>query len=555
MAYNEDEYLQLSGIQHFRFCRRQWALIHIENLWAENVRTVDGELMHERAHDSGLREKRAGVIVTRDLAISSPTLGASGACDVVEFRKSADGIPLPGEEGRFRPYPVEYKHGSPRAALRAGDVSGRNALLRYPKGRAVFRRNAAPGRGRVHAGAAPGGDGYHEGNAQPLPARPYAEGEADEVLQCLFPERPVPAENVALRFREELPAETYGGNTMRRLLNTLFVTSEDAYLTLDGENIVVRREKEEAGRFPLHNLEEIVSFSYAGASPALMGACTKRNIGLSFCTPSGRFLARTAGVETGNVLLRREQYRVADDPAASCRIANLMIWGKLYNGRWSIERTKRDHKLRIDAERFENASAAIRDILPQVMEAGSLDSLRGLEGAAASVYFEVFDDMILRSKETFYYRGRNRRPPDNVNAMLSFSYSLLAGSCASALESVGLDAYVGFLHRDRPGRTSLALDLMEELRPCMADRFVLTLINNQVMRAEDFETAENGVVLMTDMGRRKFLKRWQERKQETITHPYLGEKLPWGLVPYMQALLLARYLRRDLDAYPPFLWK
>lgn len=190
------------------------------------------------------------------------------------------------------------------------------------------------------------------------------------------------------------------------------------------------------------------------------------------------------------------------------------------------------------------------------MEAGSLDSLRGLEGAAASVYFEVFDDMILRSKETFYYRGRNRRPPlDNVNAMLSFSYSLLAGSCASALESVGLDAYVGFLHRDRPGRTSLALDLMEELRPCMADWFVLTLINNQVMRPEDFETAENGAVLMTDMGRRKFLKSWQERKQETITHPYLGEKLPWGLVPYMQALLLARYLRRDLDAYPPFLWK
>lgn len=167
---------------------------------------------------------------------------------------------------------------------------------------------------------------------------------------------------------------------MRRLLNTLFVTSEDAYLTLDGENIVVRREKEEAARFPLHNLEEIVSFSYAGASPALMGACTRRNIGLSFCTPSGRFLARTAGVETGNVLLRREQYRIADDPAASCQIAKLMIWGKLYNGRWSIERTKRDHKLRIDAERFENASAAIRDILPQVMEAGSLDSLRGLEG-------------------------------------------------------------------------------------------------------------------------------------------------------------------------------
>ena len=233
-----------------------------------------------------------------------------------------------------------------------------------------------------------------------------------------------------------------------------------------------------------------------------------------------------------------------------------MIWGKLYNGRWSIERTKRDHKLRIDAERFENASAAIRDILPQVMEAGSLDSLRGLEGAAASVYFEVFDDMILRSKETFYYRGRNRRPPlDNVNALLSFAYSLLANDCAAALEAVGLDAYVGFLHRDRPGRTSLALDLMEELRPCLADRFVLSLINNRVLHAGDFEHTDSGAVLLTDAGRKKFLQAWQARKRETITHPYLKEKLAWGLVPYVQALLLARYLRDDLDAYPPFLWK
>ena len=343
---------------------------------------------------------------------------------------------------------------------------------------------------------------------------------------------------------------------MRHLLNTLFVTSEDAYLALDGENVVVRRDQEEAARFPLHNLEGIVCFSYAGASPALMGACAKRDIGLSFCAPSGRFLARTAGVSNGNVLLRREQYRVADDPAASCQIAKYMIWGKLFNGRWSIERTKRDHKLRIDEEKFRNASAAIYDVMPQVMQAESLDSLRGLEGAAASVYFEVFDDMILRNKDAFFFHGRNRRPPmDNVNAMLSFAYSLLAGNCAAALESVGLDAYVGFMHRDRPGRTSLALDMMEELRPCFADRFVLTLINNKIMGPEDFEVTEGGAVSMTDAGRRKFLKNWQERKQETITHPYLEEKMPWGLVPYMQALLLARYLRGDLDAYPPFLWK
>ena len=343
---------------------------------------------------------------------------------------------------------------------------------------------------------------------------------------------------------------------MRHLLNTLFVTSEDAYLTLDGENIVVKREQTEVGRFPLHNLSGIVCFSYAGASPALMGACAKRNVALSFCTLRGRFLARTAGISGGNVLLRREQYRVADDPLRSCQVAKYMIFGKVYNSRWSIERTRRDHKPRIDQEKFQNAAAVLKNFLPQLLEECSMDSLRGLEGVAATVYFDVFDDMILREKEAFFFHGRNRRPPlDNVNAMLSFAYSLLTNDCASALEAVGLDSYVGFLHRDRPGRTSLALDLMEELRPCFADRFVLTMINNHVMQPSDFEQAEDGAVRMTDDARRKFLKSWQERKQETITHPYLGEKMPWGLVPYMQALLLSRFLRGDLDAYPPFLWK
>ena len=343
---------------------------------------------------------------------------------------------------------------------------------------------------------------------------------------------------------------------MRHLLNTLFVTSEDAYLTLDGENVVVNRDKQEMGRFPLHNLSGIISFSYAGASPALMGACAARDIGLAFCTPRGRFLARTTGFSNGNVLLRRMQYRAADDPVQSCRISKYMIFGKLYNARWSIERTRRDHAPRIDGEKFRAASETIRGLLSQVAEASSPESLRGLEGVGAAAYFKVFDDMILREKASFYFHGRNRRPPlDNVNAMLSFAYGLLANDCASALESVGLDAYVGFLHRDRPGRVSLALDLMEELRPCMADRFVLTMINNRVMTPDDFDESENGAVRMSDDARRKFLKSWQDRKQEVITHPYLGEKLPWGLVPYMQALLLARYLREDLDAYPPFLWK
>ena len=343
---------------------------------------------------------------------------------------------------------------------------------------------------------------------------------------------------------------------MRKLLNTLFVTTEDAYLSLEGENVLVNREKQVIARFPLHNLSGILSFSYAGASPALMGACAERDIDLAFCTPRGRFLARTTGRSGGNVLLRRTQYRAADDPMESCRIARTMIFGKLYNSRWSVERTKRDHKLRIDEEKFREVSGAIQTLLPQVLEVTDPDSLRGLEGAGATEYFRVFDDMILRDKENFYYRGRNRRPPlDNVNAMLSFAYSLLTNDCASALESVGLDSYVGFLHRDRPGRVSLALDLMEELRPCFADRFVLKLINNQVLGSEDFEKSESGAVFLTDSARRKFLKSWQERKQEVITHPYLGEKLPWGLVPYVQALLLGRYLRGDLEEYPPFLWK
>lgn len=343
---------------------------------------------------------------------------------------------------------------------------------------------------------------------------------------------------------------------MRQLLNTLFVTSEDVYLSLDGENVVANRGGEAVARYPLHTLQSIVSFSYSGASPALMGACAKREIGLAFCTPRGRFLSRVSGQMQGNVLLRRTQYRVADDPSESCRVARMMILGKVYNARWSVERTRRDHAMRIDGERFAAVSQQLQGLLPQITAETSLESLRGLEGAGATAYFSILDDMILQGKDTFFFRERSRRPPlDAFNAMLSFAYSLLAHDCASALETVGLDAYVGFLHRDRPGRESLALDLMEELRPCFADRFVLTMVNNRIIKPEDFDFRESGAVFLTDTGRKSFLQKWQERKRETITHPFLEEKLPWGLVPYVQSLLLARYLRGDLDDYPPFLWK
>lgn len=343
---------------------------------------------------------------------------------------------------------------------------------------------------------------------------------------------------------------------MRKLLNTLFVTTEDAYAALDGENLVVQRREAELGRFPLHILQGIYLFTYAGASPALMGKCAREGIDLVFLTPRGRFLARTCGMSRGNVLLRRTQYRMADDPVQSCRVASHLIFGKVGNARAVLNRALRDHAQRLEEEQFRSAAESLKGMLAQILSETDLDTLRGLEGAAATLYFSLFDQMILRNRDTFSYQGRSRRPPlDPVNALLSFVYTMLSSDCASALETVGLDAYVGFLHRDRPGRASLSLDLMEELRPCMADRFVLTLINDQIVSGGDFEWQENGAVLLTAEGRRRVSQEWQRRKQVTITHPYLKEKVPWGLIPYVQALLLSRYLRGDLDGYPPFLWK
>jgi CRISPR-associated protein Cas1 len=343
---------------------------------------------------------------------------------------------------------------------------------------------------------------------------------------------------------------------MQKLLNTLYVTSEYAYLSLDGETVCVEINKEKVGQFPLHTLESIVSFSYAGATPAFMGACAKRGINLAFFSPYGKFLCRVVGENRGNVLLRKQQYRVSDDEAQSCQIARDFILGKVFNCRWSIDRTVRDHELRIDAEKCKNSEAILSSAMEKIKEEKDLDTLRGLEGEAASVYFSVFNELILNQKDEFFFQGRNKRPPqDNMNAMLSFGYTLLANDCAGALEGAGLDSYVGFMHRDRPGRHSLALDLMEELRPVMVDRFVLTLVNNRQIKGEHFRTTESGAVEFTDSGKKKYLTAWQEHKKETLTHPYLNEKLNWGLVPHIQALLLARYLRGDMDGYPPFFWK
>lgn len=343
---------------------------------------------------------------------------------------------------------------------------------------------------------------------------------------------------------------------MKKLLNTLYVTSENSYLSLDGETIVVLDNGLEVGRVPLHNLDGIVSFGYRGTSPALMGACAERNISLCYLSPQGKFLARVTGPVKGNVLLRKKQYEVSVDLEKSLEIAKSCIIGKIYNARWVLERATRDHSLQVDVERIKKASLLLKESVGRIQGSQSKEQLRGYEGEAASIYFGVFDELILQQKKEFFFHGRNKRPPlDNVNALLSFMYTILTNNIAAALEAAGLDPYVGVLHTERPGRASLALDLVEELRSVMAERFVLTLVNKRIVNGKDFVKKENGAVLMTDDGRRKILTEWQSRKKEMLVHPFLKEKMEWGMVPHIQAMLLSRYLRGDLDAYPPFLWK
>ena len=341
---------------------------------------------------------------------------------------------------------------------------------------------------------------------------------------------------------------------MKKLLNVLYVTTPDTYLALDGENVVIEKEKNVVMRLPLHNLENIVCFGYTGASPALMGACAERNVGLCFLTPHGRFLARVVGKVKGNVLLRKKQYFVSENQESVSIAASFLI-GKISNCRKVIERAIRDHALLVDIKALSGASAALKEILKTIKDCKTIDDLMGFEGSAAKIYFSVFDQLILQQREAFFFKERSRRPPlDNLNALLSFLYTLLTSEVSSALETVGLDPYVGFLHQDRPGRPSLALDLMEELRPVFADRLALSLINRKQVSGPGFTQKESGGIIMDDDTRKKVLTVWQERKKEQIVHPFLQERIDFGLIPYVQAMLLARFLRGDLDAYPPFFW-
>ncbi|MFQ5348655.1 MAG: type I-C CRISPR-associated endonuclease Cas1c [Rhodothalassiaceae bacterium] len=345
---------------------------------------------------------------------------------------------------------------------------------------------------------------------------------------------------------------------MKKLLNTIYVTSEGASVRKDGENLVVEIEGAERARVPLHMLASFVLFGPVYVSPALLGACAGAGISIALLSRSGRFEARVEGPVSGNVLLRRAQYRVSDD--APEEIVRSLVLGKVSNQRAVLMRTMRDYGRDLEhgkRSRIESAGARLADILRGISKGPpSVDALRGAEGEAAHHYFAVFDDLIRSPDPELRFKGRSRRPPlDPVNALLSFLYTLLTHDCRSAAESIGLDPAVGFLHRDRPGRPSLALDLMEELRPVFVDRLALSLLNRRQLRARDFAVQDSGAIFLTDDARRTVLNAWQERKRKERRHDFIGETAPLGLVPYLQAQLLARHLRCDLDAYPPWFWK
>ncbi len=346
---------------------------------------------------------------------------------------------------------------------------------------------------------------------------------------------------------------------MRRQLNTLYVTTDGAWLRKDGANIVMEVDRQERARLPAHMLEGLVCFGRVLVSPPLLGYCAEQGICTSFLTSNGQFLARVEGPVSGNVLLRREQYRASDDPQRCAAIARHVLVGKLHNQRAVLGRGLRDHGDRLQAAdhaALAHAHKRLGRLGDKLLIESDLDLLRGYEGEAAQAYFGVFDHLVRTAGAVLRFRGRSRRPPrDPVNALLSFLYTLVTHDCRSALESVGLDPAVGFLHRDRPGRPSLALDLLEEFRPLLADRLALSLINRRQVGERDFQIMDNGAVLLQEAARKKVLTAYQERKREELRHAFLEEKAPIGMFPFIQAQLLARHLRGDLDAYPPFLWK
>ena len=343
---------------------------------------------------------------------------------------------------------------------------------------------------------------------------------------------------------------------MKRHLNTLFVTKQSSYLRKEGESIVVESGGKEMFRVPIHNLGSVVCFGNGLCSPFLLGHCAKNAVSVSFLTENGRFLARVTGETSGNVLVRREQYRRADDLRRSAEFARWIVVAKVINGRAVLLRTMRDHGDKVDKDRIRAVVGRLDSALGRLEKENDLDSIRGIEGEAATAYFGTFDELIVHQKDAFRFTVRSRRPPlDPINALLSFTYMLVLHDVRAAAETVGVDPEVGFLHRDRPGRPGLVLDLMEELRPSLADRLVLSLVNRRQVKGSGFTKMENGAVSMDDETRKTVIVAYQKRKQEELRHGFIQEQVSIGLVPMIQGLLFGKYLRDEIDAYPPFLWK
>jgi len=342
---------------------------------------------------------------------------------------------------------------------------------------------------------------------------------------------------------------------MKPLGNTLYITKQGAYVSRDGTNIVISLERTELLRLPIHTIEGLICFGNVLVTPFALGLCGDNRVTISFLTENGHFLARATGPQSGNILLRRDQHRASTDAEKISSAARSFVAAKVANARTVLMRFARDHASQ-QSDALSKAVDYLAGILTDLKRSHPIDRIRGIEGDAARAYFHVLDELILNNKSDFFFRERSRRPPrDNVNALLSFFYTLLAHDCTAACESVGLDPQMGFLHADRPGRPSLALDIMEEFRPWLVDRFVLTLINLGQVKDKDFVQRESGGVELKEDVRREVLKVWQERKKDTIQHPFLGEKAPLGLLPFLQAQLFARWLRGDLDAYPPMFYK
>lgn len=343
---------------------------------------------------------------------------------------------------------------------------------------------------------------------------------------------------------------------MRKLLNTLYVTTQGSYVHRDGETVVIEQEQKKILQVPIHMISSIICFGNVLCSPALLGFCAERGVSIAFLTEYGQFLASVHRPTSGNVLLRRNQYRMADSEASCRNISASIVAAKLANCRLILHRATRDHGEKIDTHSIKMASSSIERLVGQIEDAPDTDAIRGIEGMAAAEYFAVFNHLIVDQKDAFTFNDRNRRPPlDPVNALLSFIYTLLVHDIQSALETVGLDPAVGFLHKDRPGRPSLALDLMEEFRPVIADRLVLSLINRRQVNPKGFSRAASGAITMDDETRKTVLVEYQKRKQEEINHPYIEESVQIGLLFFIQANLMARFIRGDIDGYPPFFWR